>query len=250
MDGKEAAFNKFLSDHEGKRDDLVALARSAEGAERYEDMCKLMERVVKKFAPDSPLTVEERNLLSVAYKNVVGARRASLRSFQEPSELMDVYKKQLKAELKTVCDEIQGLLESLITGQVDPEPNVFYLKMSADYYRYMAECLETDSGNQTDMFAKKAAAKYQAAMDIASKNLTATSPIRLGLALNYSVCLYEIVKEQSEACKLAKSAFDEAISQLDKLDEADYKDATLIMQLLRDNLTLWTADEAEVEEEN
>jgi len=44
---------------------------------------------------------------------------------------------------------------------------------------------------------------------------------------------------------LAKNAFDQAISKLDKLDEASYKDSTLIMQLLRDNLTLWTSDQEE-----
>ncbi|KAI3740039.1 hypothetical protein L2E82_30456 [Cichorium intybus] len=44
------------------------------------------------------------------------------------------------------------------------------------------------------------------------------------------------------ACHLAKQAFDEAISELDSLSEESYKDNTLIMQLLRDNLTLWTSD--------
>eukprot|EP00968_Pinguiococcus_pyrenoidosus_P016421 scaffold1590_cov239-Pinguiococcus_pyrenoidosus.AAC.13 len=46
-----------------------------------------------------------------------------------------------------------------------------------------------------------------------------------------------------EACQLAKSAFDEAIAELDTLSEESYKDSTLIMQLLRDNLTLWTSDQ-------
>lgn len=61
--------------------------------------------------------------------------------------------------------------------------------------------------------------------------------------MNYSVCYYEILKDKDKACDLAKSAFDQAISKLDKLEEADYKDSTLIMQLLRDNLTLWTSDD-------
>lgn len=43
-------------------------------------------------------------------------------------------------------------------------------------------------------------------------------------------------------CRLAKAAFDDAIAELDTLSEDSYKDSTLIMQLLRDNLTLWTSD--------
>ena len=83
---------------------------------------------------------------------------------------------------------------------------------------------------------------------MAVDKLSPTHPIRLGLALNYSVCYYEILKESKKACELAKKAFDEAISKLDQLDEASYKDSTLIMQLLRDNLTLWTSDQNEAEE--
>ena len=75
--------------------------------------------------------------------------------------------------------------------------------------------------------------------------LAPTHPIRLGLALNYSVFLYEVQAKSQEACDLAKQAFDDAIAELDTLDEESYKDSTLIMQLLRDNLTLWTSDEQE-----
>ena len=76
-------------------------------------------------------------------------------------------------------------------------------------------------------------------------SLAPTHPIRLGLALNYSVFLYEVQQKNNEACELAKKAFDDAIAELDTLDEESYKDSTLIMQLLRDNLTLWTSDDGE-----
>ena len=85
---------------------------------------------------------------------------------------------------------------------------------------------------------------YTKATDAAS-GLPPTHPIRLGLALNYSVFMYEVQSQQQEACSLAKQAFDDAIAELDTLDEESYKDSTLIMQLLRDNLTLWTSDDAE-----
>jgi len=48
-----------------------------------------------------------------------------------------------------------------------------------------------------------------------------------------------------KACQIAKQAFDDAIAELDTLNEESYKDSTLIMQLLRDNLTLWTSDQQE-----
>jgi len=83
---------------------------------------------------------------------------------------------------------------------------------------------------------------YTSATEEALK-LAPTHPIRLGLALNFSVFLYEVQAKQEEACKLAKDAFDSAIAELDTLDEESYKDSTLIMQLLRDNLTLWTSED-------
>lgn len=67
----------------------------------------------------------------------------------------------------------------------------------------------------------------------------------MGLALNFSVFYYEAMNNHKKACELAKAAFDEAINNLDNLDEDQYKDAATIMQLLRDNLTLWTAEEEE-----
>lgn len=84
-------------------------------------------------------------------------------------------------------------------------------------------------------------AAYQAASDVANE-LPPTHPIRLGLALNFSVFHYEIMGSPDKACQLAKQAFDDAIAELDNLSEDSYKDSTVIMQLLRDNLTLWTSD--------
>lgn len=83
----------------------------------------------------------------------------------------------------------------------------------------------------------------QNATDVAQTELTPTHPIRLGLALNFSVFYYEILNSPDRACHLAKQAFDDAIAELDSLSEESYRDSTLIMQLLRDNLTLWTSSD-------
>jgi len=90
--------------------------------------------------------------------------------------------------------------------------------------------------------AENSLVAYKAASDISTSELVPTHPIRLGLALNFSVFYYEILNSPDRACRLAKAAFDDAIAELDTLNEESYKDSTLIMQLLRDNLTLWTSD--------
>merc|ERR1712049_100256 len=91
--------------------------------------------------------------------------------------------------------------------------------------------------------SEKARQAYQDAQDVAEKDLAVTHPIRLGLALNYSVFQYEVLSNPEEACKMARTAFEDAIVELDNVSEDSYKDSTLIMQLLRDNLTLWTSDQ-------
>ena len=60
---------------------------------------------------------------------------------------------------------------------------------------------------------------------------------------------YEILNSPEIACKFAKKAFDNAIADLDTLEEDEYRDSATIMQLLRDNLTLWTSDINDVSRE-
>mmetsp|Transcript_15598 Transcript_15598/g.47531 ORF Transcript_15598/g.47531 Transcript_15598/m.47531 type:complete len:133 (-) Transcript_15598:80-478(-) len=112
--------------------------------------------------------------------------------------------------------------------------------MKGDYHRYLAEF---QTGERRRHSSSEALQSYQNAQEVAVVDLPPTHPIRLGLALNFSVFYYEIMDSPEQACALAKMAFDEAIAELDTLSEESYKDSTLIMQLLRDNLTLWTSDQ-------
>lgn len=225
---------------------LVGLAMLAEKAERYDDMCfYLKELVVSKTSRSETLEEEERNLLSVAFKNVVGALRSSWRTFQNqdettfPAELVNKYSRRIETELENKCLEVLDILSNKLVPSVKDnkdECEVFYLKMCGDYYRYLAEFCENDD------YKEQAKTNYENAMNVATDCLTETHPTRLGLALNFSVCYYEILKQPQDACNLAKQAFDQAIQKLDTLNDANYKDSTLIMQLLRDNLTLWTSE--------
>jgi 14-3-3 protein epsilon len=229
------------------RDSLVYKAKLAEQAERFDEMVSDMKEVARQ---PQELTVEERNLLSVAYKNVIGSRRASWRvvtSIEQKgdSDKMSIikdYKAKIETELVDICDDILGIIEeSLIPNSTSEEAKVFYYKMKGDYHRYLSEFQTGDSRKSS---ASSALDAYQAASGIASSDLPPTHPIRLGLALNFSVFYYEILNSPDQACHIAKQAFDDAIAELDTLNEESYKDSTLIMQLLRDNLTLWTSDQA------
>ncbi|KAL9248585.1 14-3-3-like protein [Drosera capensis] len=231
------------------RDSFVYIAKLAEQAERYDEMVEVMKKVAHL---DVELTVEERNLLSVGYKNVVGSRRAAWRilsSIEQKEESkgnelhvkqIREYRQKVETELTTICGDIMTLIdEHLVPSCSGAESTVFYYKMKGDYYRYLAEF---KSGNEKKEVADQSLKAYQTASTTADAELPPTHPIRLGLALNFSVFYYEILNSPERACHLAKQAFDEAISELDTLSEESYKDSTLIMQLLRDNLTLWTSD--------
>ncbi|XP_043688615.1 14-3-3-like protein D isoform X2 [Telopea speciosissima] len=232
-----------------ERENYVYIAKLAEQAERYDEMVDSMKKVAKL---DVELTVEERNLLSVGYKNVIGARRASWRilsSIEQKEEAkgnevnakrIKEYRQKVESELSNICNDIMTVIdEHLIPSSTAGESTVFYYKMKGDYYRYLAEF---KSGNDRKEAADQSLKAYQTASSTAESDLSPTHPIRLGLALNFSVFYYEIMNSPERACHLAKQAFDEAISELDTLSEESYKDSTLIMQLLRDNLTLWTSD--------
>jgi 14-3-3 protein epsilon len=230
------------------REDKIYFARLAEQAERYEDMVKYMKEV---SMLGQELSNEERNLLSVAYKNSVGSRRTAWRSIssieqkeeQKGSRFLDLikgYKAKIEKELEDICNDILNVLDNhCIANSVNVESKVFYMKMKGDYFRYLAEFL---SGEKVKKVMDAAADSYRHATDEAEA-LKTTHPIRLGLALNYSVFYYEILNTPEMACKLAKTAFDSAISDLDGLDEDEYRDSATIMQLLRDNLTLWTNEQ-------
>ena len=153
-----------------------------------------------------------RNLLSVAYKNVVGARRSSWRvisSIEQKTEgserkqqMAKEYREKIEKELREICGDVLSLLDKyLIPKASNAESKVFYLKMKGDYYRYLAEVATGDGRTAVLEDSQKA---YQEAFEIAKSKMQPTHPIRLGLALNFSVFYYEILNSPEKACQLAK----------------------------------------------
>ncbi|CAG9326299.1 unnamed protein product [Blepharisma stoltei] len=227
------------------REEIVYSTKLAEHAERYSDMISSIKQLIDETG--GALNNEERTLLSVAYKQAVGERRNAARilsSYKEKlsargSDHLDIveeYRQRVIKELHDLCLEVSQLVdEKLLARKDSDEVEVFYLKMKGDYFRYLAE-----SGDEEAV--QRSHQAYQAASD-AAVNLPTNNPVRLGLALNFSVFYYEAMKEPEKAVSLAKKTFEEALPSLEELDERAYKEATSILGLIKDNLTIWTSEE-------
>jgi len=227
---------------------LLFQARVSEQAERHEQTIRYMEEVVKVKKDD--LNIEERNLLSAAYKNSVSSRRSAWRSIYavEVKEknlnskyvgLVTDLKNLLEKELSDLCERMLKLIDNhLIKKATSSESIVFYLKMKGDYYRYLAEFTSGDRHNEV---AQHSLSSYKEANDLCS-NLACTNPIKLGLALNFSVFYYEVMNDAVTACQIANDAFQQGIQQLEKIEDDQYKDSTTILQLLKENIDMWSAD--------
>lgn len=240
------------------KDTILAKADIAETTERYDDMAEFMTQYID---GEYEMTKQARNYFSVAFKNCIGALRSAHRIMDSkktagnPSELessvIDEYMGKVKSEFEEKFATVMRLIDSILgkPDSLSDESKVFYYKMKGDYARYKVEFLASDSKEKEDV--KEISSKaYLEAENIAKEKLPPTDPTRLGLSLNFSVFYYEIEKKIDKACEIAKQAFDNAIAELDRVPEDSYKDSTLIMQLLRDNLTLWSAGPEEDETQN
>ncbi|KAG0222090.1 hypothetical protein BGW42_006902 [Actinomortierella wolfii] len=239
-------------------DRKIYLAKVAEQAERYDEMARHLSEVAQAGVEFDP---ERRNLLSVAYKNAVGSRRNALRvvttlhakesarGMVTRAEDLAKYRATIESELEATCSDILKSLDALLNAESikngeDVEGNVFYSKMKADYHRYVAEFATGEKRAQASESAKLA---YESATETSVK-LNPTHPIRLGLALNYSVFHYEIMEQPKLACEIAQKAYDAASNHNPSaIDSDSYQDTSLIAQLLRDNLMLWTQHNEELE---
>lgn len=241
---------------ENNFNDMVFEASLLERADLYEEMVLVMKTIMSTMKDTKyDAIIQVRNLFSVSYKNIIGIKRSSYRILsnefekQENCDRREIIIKHMKlveTQLNNICNSVIGIIDKHAMGSVsfdDLESKIFFLKMKADYLRYKAEV------EPTDEIVSESERCYVEAMKLAAE-MKCTNPVRLGLALNYSVYLYEISKKKAEAIDVARSAFDEGIAGLEELTEEHYKDSTLIMQLLRDNMTLWSTSDDKMEQED
>ena len=189
-------------------EEKIFLARVAEQAERFEDMVEFLEHVLDEKGES--LTADERNLLSVAFKNLISSKRTAWRTIsaieQNPkynnySGALASYKEKIEHGLQADCQRvIDDINKKVLNKTLENEARGFFVKMVGDYYRYIAE---TAKGARLEEVKQAALKAYEQANSI---DLPACNPIRLGLALNFSVFHYEVMKNHKKACDLADSA--------------------------------------------
>lgn len=241
--------------------DYVKMARIAELAERFDDMKDYIFHVATTLpegASSIHLTAEERNLFSVAYKALLSPKRSAWRNLVSLSQkeqerhdntgftdCLEEAKKGLEEEMLSLCSEVIDVVNKYLLVETDAnsesiDDSMYYLKLEGDYYRYEAEFLEGEARSDA---VKHAQEKYEQALKVSDANeVSSVNSTLLSLYLNYSVFLYEITDQKELAIKLASKAFDDAIKILDTIPEKDYKESTLILQLLQDNLRLWSSE--------
>lgn len=249
LNSKDINITDNLSNSEN-RNNLIFMARLYDKSEKYENMVECINSFIKL---NSLLTIEERNILSSGYKNILSPKRFSWRYLQNQykkeekenhktaaSYVLEI-KNKVELEILNICVNIINIIDNfLLPNANEIEFKVYYLKMKADYYRYQCEVSSIEENFNKNI--QNAEYTYKNAYNLAEEFLPISSITRLGTALNYSVFLYEIKEMSQEATLIAKNSLDEALKILDDLEKNMQKDTILIIQLLMENLMLWNAD--------
>lgn len=234
------------------REQLIILAKFNETAERFDSMRDCMKKV---FMLTGPLTTEERKLFSTAFKNSINPLRTSLRVFIGLEEkeknsggpnldLIKFEKSKIEAEITALCQELfNTATPDFIEKHACNESKVFLWKMVGDFYRYMCEY---KTGEEQKIVMQKSQEAYQESEKFLD-GLSNINPVKLGMILNKAILCFEFANDAKKARKMVKDAFDKAIADLDLLDEENYKETTVILQMLRDNAELWSEQEPKEE---
>ncbi|MFC9437706.1 14-3-3 family protein [Nocardia sp. NPDC057030] len=219
-------------------------------AERYDDMAKEVDHAVRwAYAEKVPLEASLRSLFFDAAHRRIGARRIGWRRLgaekykysSAAEELLAIVVEKadlIAGEIVSLCAETVEMIDTYVSSIAEnrsAESEAFFLRMKADCWRYTAEVLtgqdrETASANASGCYADAAEA---------AQTLAATHPFKLGVALNSAVFRYDTLGDSVQATQIATTAFDAAVAAMDSMSEEHYRDSTLIMQLLRDNIALW-----------
>eukprot|EP00658_Telonema_sp_P-2_P060351 TRINITY_DN49295_c0_g2_i2.p1 TRINITY_DN49295_c0_g2~~TRINITY_DN49295_c0_g2_i2.p1 ORF type:complete len:302 (+),score=89.16 TRINITY_DN49295_c0_g2_i2:199-1104(+) len=256
---KELTLSEEVFEEQNYRtEELMLQCELLDKAGEYEGMLNCAICRVKKM---EPMTIEEeidqRDMFAVACKKFMHAkldqwrvlreRRAELQtnSLGTRRDIINDYLKEFNQSILTHLNKVCTIVDDILIPNSSSEANkIFFYKMLADYYRHCVDFHEVNSDEAVNMEYNKAVEEarmnYEYAMQLADNaELHPTDPIYLALVLNFSTYLYDMQNDVMGAIGQAQEAFDDAIDGLEDLDDDHHKEATLLLQLLRDNITMW-----------
>lgn len=222
---------------------LLYQAKLCNSAGRHQKTFNLMESLVRNKKDD--LTIEERNLFAISYKHIIAGIRASLTKINQlhseqsegfGADLILKLKQSIETELKDACNLMVELLDKfLIVNSKSPDSKVFFYKLKGDYYRYLALFF-----NDAD-YTKNSSNAYKQATQFADV-LSCINPIKIDLALSFSVFYYDVLKKPEEAISIGSESLNEALERINEVPDEDIKEVTASLQLLKDNIDYWSKE--------
>ncbi|EFC37940.1 predicted protein [Naegleria gruberi] len=131
-----------------------------------------------------------------------------------------------------------------VKGLTDQEL-VFYAQLKGDFYRHV---LTVDPESAKDELLKeKCLNSYESGIETI-KSLSIVDPTRLSLIISLVVYYSDVLKDKKKAIEMAQSEFDKAIPEVDYLSDEWYREAILLLQILKDNIIMWSCELEELEE--
>lgn len=242
------------SDESGKLSESEISLRMAQisfQAKRYNDSIRYLKEYLSSH---QILNKPTRILLADSYQQIINPPRKQFRIIQSTLEHSKTHfdestiqKLQEQIEktrgiISSICSDFINIIDLLLSTANDIESQIFYLKFKGDYERYLCEITE---GDERDLKVSMAKGCYENAMKSVGDSIKLSDPLYLGLVLNLCIFQYEIIGLKDEAIECAESSFNEAIRYLEELNDEEYKESVIILQLYRDNLSIWREERSE-----
>jgi len=247
---KKAKINKIINEKEYNYEKLVYLAMLSEQASKYDDMVEFMKKLATERTYD--FNSDERNLMSIAFKNKISLNRAAIRNimnYENKEKKKDnspylsyilEYKKIYLDEYIEECQDIINFVEKVCLPKAKINENKgFYLKMLGDYNRYIGQYAKGSLKKKIIDNCNK----YYSEGDKILSNFPYINPIKLGLLLNTSTFYNEIMNDPQKAIKLVEITIKkyEEEKEKNKIDEDsdEFKDSKSIIEVMKENLNSW-----------
>ncbi|OHS99521.1 14-3-3-like protein GF14 epsilon [Tritrichomonas foetus] len=229
-----------------ERDMMIFMAQSCLKMKRYEDSIKFIKDAI---LIDAKLDEKERNLFSLAYKKSVDNRRnvlqfiATVLALQQKKECkekvdkLNSYQNRLYNELSTLSYECIDYIDRFIFKNVEnTDEKIFFLKLKADHYRYMAESLPESERWQSSSAAHQS---YEESIKMAKSSLSPTNPVYINTILNYSVFLHEILKRYDDALTISEDFLEKLDEIIQSIPDSLTNEMKSIVKRIKGNVDMW-----------